>query len=74
MTPKQIDRLLTVLERAVAIAQRWVDAEYPIHDETEAEFYRQGESREADSPEEYEALPQEEGRFSKIFKAAHPET
>lgn len=67
----QLDRFLSLLERAVVVAERWADAEYPKRDETgEIEIYRQGEERKPESPEEYEQF---EGRFAARFKAAHPE-
>jgi hypothetical protein len=69
---KQIDRLLAILDRAVSVAERWADTEYPKRDANEeAEFYRQGEVREPQTPEEYAALTVEkEGRFAQRFKAA----
>ena len=34
MTTKQLDRLLSIIDRAVKVAERWADREYPLIDET----------------------------------------
>jgi hypothetical protein len=69
----QMSRFLDLLERAVAVAERWANAEYPIPDDkAEAEIYRQGEERRPETPEEYEAF-ESQGRFAKRYRAAHPE-
>lgn len=66
MTAKQLDRIISVLERALKVAERWADVEYPERDASEAEIYRTGERPEPNSREEYAALPVEEpGRFER---------
>jgi hypothetical protein len=69
MTKAQVDRLLDILDRAVKVAEKWAEAEYPIPNESdEAEVYRVGEKPEPQSREEYNQLPQE-GRFERQFKS-----
>ena len=74
MTAKQLDRLLEILDRAVKVAERWADREYPQIDETtEATISRVGDRRTPQSPEEYRAFESEEDalqRFSKRLNQA----
>jgi hypothetical protein len=70
MTGNHINRLLTVIERFASVAERWADVEYPKHDENtqEAELYKQGERREANTPQEYNELPDDPpGRFERTI-------
>lgn len=62
MTAVQLKRLLDILDRAVKVAERWADREYPQIDEAnEAEIgiSRVGDSRTPQSPEEYAAFEAE---------------
>jgi hypothetical protein len=65
VTAKQLDRLLSILDRAVKVAERWADVEYPVRNENEtAEIYRVGDRPEPGSKREYAELPIEApGRF-----------
>ena len=57
MTAKQLDRLLSILDRAVKVAERWADKEYPKADEaTEATFSRVGDSPLPQSVDQYKAF------------------
>lgn len=72
MTAKQLNRLLDILDRAVKVAERWADREYPIPDETaEITISRVGDRPLPQSVEAYNSLePQEEvGRFEKMLRA-----
>lgn len=62
MTAKQLDRLLGILDRAVKVAERWADVEYPVRNEEEATISRVGDRPIPQSREEYEAF-EEVGRF-----------
>lgn len=71
MTAKQLDRMLSIIDRAVKVAERWADREYPIPDETtEVTISRVGDRPLPQSPEEYAKLEAEEevGRFEKRFR------
>lgn len=72
MTTKQIDRLLGILDRAVKVAERWADREYPQSDEsTEATISRVGDRRTPQSVEDYNSFePQEDAvaRFEKRIR------
>ena len=62
MTAKQIDKLLSILDRFATVAERWAEVEYPKRDENaEIEIYTSGHRSEPQSTEEYEQL--EVGRF-----------
>jgi hypothetical protein len=71
MTTKQIDRLLDILSRAVKVAERWADREYPVADETEATISRVGDRPLPQTVQEYNELEPEEtvGRFEQRFRA-----
>lgn len=74
MTPKQIDKLIVILDKFAAVAERWADVEYPKPENIpDAEIYRQGHPDEPDSKEAYSDLPEAEGRFEKRFRESHPE-
>jgi len=61
MTAKQIDALLRIIDRAVKVAERWADREYPQSDEVEATISRVGDRPLPQSREEYNAFePQED--------------
>jgi hypothetical protein len=74
MTSKQLDRIISILDRAVKVAERWADREYPQIDETtEATISRVGDRRTPQSPEEYRSFESEEdalARFSKRINQA----
>lgn len=74
MTALQLNRLIDILDRAVKVAERWADREYPQIDETaEATISRVGDHRPPQSPEEYRAFESEEDalqRFSKRLNQA----
>jgi hypothetical protein len=53
MTSKQLDRLLSIIDRAVKVAERWADREYPETDEVEATISRVGDRALPQSREEY---------------------
>jgi hypothetical protein len=69
MTKTQLDRLLSILDRAVKVAERWADREYPcVNEEAETSFGKVGEALpEPDSREGYLAL-ETEGRFESQFR------
>jgi hypothetical protein len=75
MNARQIDALLSIIDRAVKVAERWADREYPVADETNDD--KIGISRVGDRPlpqsvEEYNAFePQEDPveRFAKRIGA-----
>lgn len=69
MTTKQIDRLLDILDRAVKVAERWADREYPEVDEnTEATISRVGDRTRPQTIEEYNAFEPEETAISRLAK------
>ena len=69
MTAKQIDRVLDILDRAVKVAERWADREYPQIDETEeATISRVGDRTRPQSPEEYKAFESEEDALARFAK------
>lgn len=69
MTTKQMDKLLSILDRAVKVAERWADREYPVHDEAaEVTISRVGDRPLPQTIEEYNAL-EPEGRFEKAFRS-----
>ena len=72
MTAKQLDRLLDIIDRAVKVAERWADREYPVADETEATISRVGDRPLPQSVEAYNTFePQEDPveRFAKRIGA-----
>ena len=70
MTNLQLNRLLDILDRAVKVAERWADREYPVIDEnTEATISRVGDRALPQSPEEYAAFePQGPSAFEKRLR------
>jgi len=61
VTAKQIDALLRIIDRAVKVAERWADREYPETDEVEATISRVGDRPLPQIREEYNAFePQED--------------
>jgi len=72
MTAKQLDRALDILERFATVAERWADVEYPKRDDSQEETYlsKVGATKEARSPEEYAALPDDIGRFESRFTSS----
>lgn len=72
MTSKQLDRLLSIFDRAVKVAERWADREYPEIDEnTEATISRVGERTPPQTIEEYNAFEPEETALSRLAKRIH---
>ena len=72
MTVKQIDRLLDIIDRAVKVAERWADREYPIANEEEATISHVGDRSRPQSVEEYQNFePEEEAvtRFAKRLRS-----
>jgi len=71
MTAKQIDRLLGILDRAVKVAERWADKEYPVADENaEVTISRVGDRPLPQSPEEYKEFESDPpGRFEAQYRA-----
>lgn len=75
MTAKQLDRLLSIIDRAVKVAERWADREYPVIDEKAKGFIsRVGDRhKKPQSPEEYETFePETEpevGRFEAHYRS-----
>jgi len=75
VTGIQLNRLLDILDRAVKIAERWADREYPQSDETvEATISRVGDRPLPQTVEEYKAFqPQEPSALEKRLRfGAHP--
>lgn len=69
MTTKQLYRLIDILDRAVKVAERWADREYPEIDETaEATISRVGDRTRPQSPEEYKAFESEEDALARFSK------
>ena len=71
MTSKQLDQIISILDRAVKVAERWADREYPQIDEgNEADFgiSRVGDNRPPQSLEEYRAFEPEEDRLAAFAK------
>lgn len=69
MTGKQLDQLISILDRAVKVAERWADREYPQIDEnTEATISRVGERTPPRSVEEYNRFEPEEDRLAAFAK------
>ena len=69
MTPKQIDRLLDILDRAVKVAERWADREYPlINENEEATISRVGDQPLPQSVEAYNAFEPEEDSAARLKK------
>ena len=71
MTAKQLDRLIDILDRAVKVAERWADREYPQIDENaEVTISRVGDRALPQSPEEYAAFePQGPSAFEKRLRS-----
>jgi hypothetical protein len=71
MTAMQLNRLLDIVDRAVKVAERWADREYPVADETEATISRVGDRPLPQTVQEYNELKPEEtaGRFEQRFRA-----
>lgn len=67
MTPRQLNRLIGILDRAVKVAERWADKEYPLASEEEATISRVGDRPLPQTEEEYKAFEPEVGRFEKAF-------
>jgi hypothetical protein len=56
MTTKQLDRLIDIFDRAVKVAERWADREYPQSDESQENdigISRVGDHPLPQTPEEY---------------------
>ena len=70
MSPEQIDRFLTVLERFATVAERWAESEYPKLDESQkAEIYQVGEPKpEPQTKAEYDSFDGP-GRFEQRWQA-----
>ena len=68
-----MNRLLDIIDRAVKVAERWADREYPlINENEEATISRVGDRQRPQSVEEYNAFePQEDPveRFAKRIGA-----
>lgn len=71
MTAKQLDALISILGRAVKVAERWADVEYPVRNEDEeATISRVGDRPIPQSKAEYEALPVDApGRFESKLRS-----
>jgi hypothetical protein len=65
MTAKHLDRLLDILDRAVKVAERWADKEYPLASEEEATISRAGDRPLPQSVEEYKAFEPEQSSLEK---------
>ena len=69
MNNKQIDALLRILDRAVKVAERWADLEYPKTDENvEATISRVGDRPLPQSVQEYNAFEPEEDPVERFAK------
>ena len=69
MTNKQIDRFLDIFDRAVKVAERWAEREYPESNGNEECFIsRVGEKHIPKTEAEYKEFEAEEtGRFETKF-------
>lgn len=65
MTGPQINRFLDLLESAVKIGERFVDARYPVPDEGQGYISKAGAPDKPQTREEYEAFEPEVGRFER---------
>ena len=63
VTAMQLNRILDILDRAVKVAERWADREYPTANEEEATISRVGDRTLPQSPEEYQRFEPEEDRL-----------
>jgi hypothetical protein len=74
MTAIQINRLLDIIDRAVTVAERWADREYPKPDENaEITISRVGDRELPQSPEEYEKFdPPQPSAFEKRLRGIKP--
>ena len=68
MTAKQLDRLLDIIDRAVKVAERWADREYPVADDSEATISRVGDRPLPQSVEAYNAFEPEEDSAARLKK------
>lgn len=75
MTSKQLDRLLSILDRAVRVAERWANREYPESDETaEVTISQAGDRHRPQTLEEYKAFEPEEDAVARFAKRLRPQT
>jgi hypothetical protein len=63
VTAKQLNRLLDILDRAVKVAERWADREYPQIDENEEGFIT---GIKEDDPQA--EIERQVGRFEQRFR------
>ena len=71
MTAMQLNRLIDILDRAVKVAERWADREYPlINENEEATISRVGDRQRPQSVEEYNAFePEGPSAFEKRLRS-----
>jgi hypothetical protein len=68
VTALQLNRLLDILDRAVKVAERWADREYPQIDEAskkELGIWRAGEMQKPQTAEEYAAFEPQSSSLEK---------
>ena len=71
MTSKQIDALLRIIDRAVKVAERWADREYPQSDESQENdigISRVGDQPLPQTPEEYREFQPEVSPLEKRLR------
>ena len=72
MTAKQLDRLIDIFDRAVKVAERWADREYPQSDESQENdigISRVGDQTLPQTPEEYREFQPEISPLEKRLRA-----
>lgn len=71
MTAKQLDRLISIFDRAVKVAERWADREYPQSDESQENdigISRVGDQPLPQTPEEYREFQPEVSPLEKRLR------
>lgn len=69
MTAVQLNRIIDIFDRAVKVAERWADREYPVSDENAEGFIsRVGDRPLPQSVEEYKEFEPQPGRFEQSFR------
>jgi len=72
MNPDLLDRLFPLFERALVLADKWIDRKYPVPTEISSELWKQGEPLpQPKTQAEYEAFPSDQpGRFQQAIAQA----
>ena len=71
MTIKQLDKIIDIFDRAVKVAERWADREYPQSDESQENdigISHVGDQPLPQTPEEYREFQPEVSAFEKRLR------